>query len=79
MTLKLEDKDLLIQLLNEYCEQHLTTTNTKKTFTIDTAIHSHERNHTSLEPLQYMEPFGQKNEEPVFILEKTIIKSVEKV
>ena len=79
MTLKLEDKDLLIQLLNEYCEQHLTTTNTKKTFTIDTAIHSHERNHTSLEPLQHMEPFGQKNEEPVFILEKTIIKSVEKV
>lgn len=78
MSLRREDISLLQKLLQEYSLQ-ITPEQTKKTINVDTLIHAHERNKEILDPLDHMEPFGKQNEEPLFVLQDTIIKSVEKV
>lgn len=78
MNLKIADLPLLKQLLKQY-SLNITPSQTKKTINIDTVIHPHERNQDTLAPLEHMEPFGKQNEEPIFVLQNTIIKSVEKV
>ena len=79
MSLKIEDISLLQKLISEYSIINIKKEQTTKKLNIDTAILSHERIEDTLKPLESMEPFGNSNEEPVFILHDTIIKSVEKV
>jgi single-stranded DNA-specific DHH superfamily exonuclease len=78
MSLKISDLPLLQKLLQEY-SLRIQPEQTKKTINVDTLIHAHERNQETLTPLDHMEPFGKQNEEPLFVLQDTIIKSVEKV
>lgn len=79
MSLKIEDIPLLQELIKEYSTLNIKAEQTIKKFTVDTPILPHEREIDILKPLESMEPFGNSNEEPVFILQNTIIKSVEKV
>jgi single-stranded DNA-specific DHH superfamily exonuclease len=78
MSLKISDLTLLQSLLQEY-SLRIQPEQTKKTINVDTLIHAHERSTETLAPLDHMEPFGNSNEEPLFVLQDTIIKSVEKV
>lgn len=78
MSLKISDLPLLQKLLQEYSLK-IQPEQTKKTINVDTLIHAHERDKSILAPLDHMEPFGNSNEEPLFVLQDTIIKSVEKV
>ena len=78
MSLKISDIPLLETLLQEY-SLNIKPEQTKKSINVDTIIHTHERDKEILAPLEYMEPFGKQNEEPLFVLQDTIIKSVEKV
>lgn len=79
MTVSLQDLDLLRQLIKEYGQRTIQPEQTIKRLVADTIIHAHERNQETLSPLDYLEPFGHSNEEPLFVLPNTIIKSVEKV
>lgn len=79
LTVSLDNLETLKRLLHTYCKDNILEWTSEKVFNIDTVIHGHEWNHDTLHPLQYMEPFGQDNEEPIFLLEDTIITSVEKV
>jgi single-stranded DNA-specific DHH superfamily exonuclease len=78
MSLKISDIPLLEKLLQEY-SLRIKPEQTKKSINVDTLIHTHEWNQETLAPLDHMEPFGNSNEEPLFVLQDTIIKSVEKV
>lgn len=79
LSVDLQDLGLLKQLALEYSTAHIHSEQTKKKIVVDTILHSNEREHKLLQPLEYMEPFGNSNEEPVFVLPNTIIQSVETV
>jgi single-stranded-DNA-specific exonuclease len=78
MNLKIANLPILEELIQKY-GINIKPSQTKKTINVDTLIHPHERNAETLTPLDQMEPFGKQNEEPLFVLQNTIIKSVEKV
>jgi single-stranded DNA-specific DHH superfamily exonuclease len=46
---------------------------------IDTKIYEHERDDNILEKIDRLAPFGEWNEEPIFLLEDIIIKTIEKI
>lgn len=79
MSISIQDIPLLKNLINEYSSQNIKPEQTAKKIKVDTLLHAHERNQKTLSPLDHMEPFGNSNEEPVFVLQNTIIKSIEKV
>ena len=79
MSVALVDIPLLKTLVKEYSGLNIKHEQTEKKINVDTVLHSHERNEKTLTPLEDMEPFGQQNEEPVFVLQNTIIKNIEKV
>ncbi len=79
MSLSIQDIPLLKKFVNEYSSQNIKIEQTTKKIKVDTLLHAHERNQKTLSPLDHMEPFGNSNEEPVFVLQNTIIKSIEKV
>lgn len=79
MSLRIKDIPLLKKLIHEYSNQNIKLEQTAKKIKVDTLLHAHERNQKTLAPLDHMEPFGNSNEEPIFALQNTIIKSIEKV
>lgn len=79
MTLHLNDLELLKQLAIAYTISNVSVQQAKKKITVDTIIHTHERDKWTLEPLDLMEPFWKGNEEPVFVLQETILKGVDTV
>lgn len=79
MSLHIKDIPLLKKLIHEYSLQNIKSEQTTKKINVDTILHAHERNQKILAPLDHMEPFGNSNEEPIFALQNTIIKSIEKV
>ncbi len=79
MSLHINDISLLEKLIKEYSTINIKNEQTKKVINVDTLIHAHEWTTEILSPLDHMEPFGKQNEEPLFVLQDTIIKSVEKV
>lgn len=79
LSVHLEDLPLLKRLALEYTATNTNKIETKKKINVDTLLHAHEWNETTLAPLEYMEPFGNSNEEPVFVLQNAIIKWSETV
>lgn len=79
LTVHLNDLDLLKQLAKEYTHSHTTKEQSKKIINVDTILHWHEWTDHTLAPLEHMEPFGNSNEEPIFVLQNTHIQSIETV
>lgn len=79
LTIKLDNVDMLIKNFNEYCEKHINEDNLIKSMYIDTKIYEHERDDNILEKIDRLAPFGEWNEEPIFLLEDIIIKTIEKI
>ena len=77
--MKLENLDILIQKFNDYCEQRISDEHLIKSVKVDTKIYEHERNNTTLINIDRLAPFGEGNEEPIFLLENVTIKKIEKV
>lgn len=50
-----------------------------KSVKIDTKIYEHERENHTLAKINKLAPFGEGNEEPIFLLENITIKKMEKV
>jgi len=79
LTVKLENLDKLIKKFNDYCEQCISDDHLIKSIKVDTKIYEHERNNATLTNIDRLAPFGEGNEEPIFLLENVSIKKIEKV
>lgn len=79
LTVKLENLDKLIQRFNQHCEQCITDNHLIKSVSVDTRIYEHERNNATLTKIDKLAPFGEGNEEPIFLFENITIKKIEKV
>ncbi len=79
LTVKLANLDTLIQRFNQYCDAHITDEDLVKSLKVDTKIYAHERENDTLAKLDRLAPFGEGNEEPIFLVENIDIKKVEKV
>lgn len=79
LSIHLDDLWILKQLAQDYASSTITAQQEKKQINVDTILHAHEWNETTLKPLDQMEPFGKSNEEPIFALQNTLIKWVETV
>lgn len=77
--MKLENLDALIQRLEEHCQHLITDDHLVKSVKVDTKIYEHERNNHTLINIDRLAPFGEGNEEPIFLLEEVIIQKIEKV
>lgn len=79
LTVKLDNLNTLIQKLNQYCEQCITDEHLIKSVSVDTRIYEDEWNNTTLSKIDKLSPFGEWNEEPIFLFENIKIKKIEKV
>ncbi len=79
LTVKLEHLDDLIERFNTYCEARITEDHLIKSVGVDTKIYEHERNNHTLTQIDRLAPFGEGNEEPIFLFEDIAIQKIEKV
>ncbi|MDP2669629.1 MAG: hypothetical protein Q8O99_01090 [bacterium] len=68
-----------IQTLDLFCEKHLTVSNEEKPVKVDTYLHTHELNRSTLKDILLFGPYGESNPEPVFMVENSIITTAQKV
>jgi single-stranded DNA-specific DHH superfamily exonuclease len=71
--------DKLIKKFEKYCEIKITEENIVKSLSIDTKIYHDEWDNEILSKISKLAPFGEGNEEPVFLIEGIVINKVEKV
>lgn len=79
MTCKLADLPTVTQIFEDYCDKKIKQKDIKKTTNIDTYLYEWELQKNSLENIDRLAPFGEWNQEPIFMIEKTVVNSVEKV
>lgn len=79
LTVKLEHLDELIEKFYAYCEDRITENHLIKSVQVDTKIYEHEWDDATLKKIDQLAPFGEGNEEPMFLLENIHIKKIEKV
>lgn len=75
----LENLPILQERLCAYAKQHIKPEDLVKKIDVDTKIYVHEREPISMHAIQKLAPFGQGNEEPLFLLENIHIEKKEKV
>lgn len=76
--MKLENFDLLCQKLEEYCETLLKDQDFEKEIVVDTKILPEERNPKNIAFLEKFAPYGEGNQEPLFLFENIKISNIEK-
>ncbi len=79
LTVKLEHLETLIERLQTYCESCITEDNLIKSVSVDTKIYENERDNHTLAKIDKLAPFGEGNEEPMFLVENITIQKMEKV
>ena len=79
LTVKLENLDKLNKKLQSYCKKVIKESDLEKVLFVDTKILPQERTNWNFKFLEKFEPFGECNEEPLFLFENLQIQKVEKV
>ena len=79
LTVKLENIDLLNEKLKSYCKKKIKDIDLEKILLVDTKIVPEEWTIGNFAFLEKFEPFGEWNEEPLFLFENLEIKKIEKV
>ncbi|MFA5747618.1 MAG: single-stranded-DNA-specific exonuclease RecJ [Candidatus Absconditabacterales bacterium] len=79
LSVRLNNLDKLIKKFEKYCEIKITEENIVKSLSIDTKIYHDEWDNEILSKISKLAPFGEGNEEPVFLIEGIVINKVEKV
>ena len=79
LTVKLENIDKLSKKLISYCKKKIKGLDLEKVLFVDTKIVPEEWTSWNFVFLEKFEPFGEWNEEPLFLFEDLEIKKVEKV
>ena len=75
----MEHLDDLIERFNTYCEARINEDHLIKSVGVDTKIYEHEWNNHTLTQIDRLAPFGEGNEEPIFLIENMTIQKIEKV
>lgn len=79
LTVELEHLERVIGIFQEYCEKTINPDDLEKLTLIDTILLDHERNDEELRDIAYLAPFGEGNQEPVFLLENIKIHRAEAI
>lgn len=79
LTVKIEDLNKLCDSLINYCKDNIQESDLEKILFVDTKILPEEWNKQNFSFLEKFEPFGEWNEEPLFLFENLEIQKVEKV
>ena len=79
LTVKIENLSDLCDKLKTYCEKRIKESDLEKILTVDTKIFPEEWDKNNFSFLEKFEPFGECNEEPLFLFENLEIQRVEKV
>ena len=79
LTVKLENMDKLNKKLKSYCKKKIKDSDLEKVLFVDTKIVPEEWTSWNFAFLERFEPFGEWNEEPLFLFENLNIKKIEKV
>lgn len=79
LTVKIEKLELLCQELQTYCSDKIQESDLEKIITVDTKIFPYERNYDNFALIEKFAPFGEANEEPLFLFEELEVHRVEKV
>lgn len=79
LTVKLENLDKLNKKLKSYCKKKIKESDLEKVLFVDTKILPQEWTNWNFKFLEKFEPFGECNEEPLFLFENLQIQKVEKV
>lgn len=74
-TIKLENIPEFSEKINEIVKHQLETLNIEKTYASDMVIKQEDITRQTLDKLKALEPFGQSNEEPVFLLRSCYIEN----
>ena len=79
LTVKLKNLDKLNKKLTSYCKKKIKESDLEKVLFVDTKILPQEWTSWNFAFLEKFEPFGECNEEPLFLFENLQIQKVEKV
>lgn len=79
LTVELEHLERVIGIFQDYCEKTINPDDLEKLTLIDTILLDHERNDEELRDIAYLAPFGEGNQEPVFLLENIKIHRAEAI
>lgn len=78
LTVKLENLDTVFKIFEDYANNNIPD-NIQRIIEVDTKIYDNEINTNSLEKIHLLAPFGEWNQEPLFLIDNVNIGSVEKV
>lgn len=79
MTVKLDKLEMVIEKMYAYAMNVVPTEATQKAILVDTQIYWWELKDNNLWQIAKLEPFGEWNQEPVFMLEDVYLKNFEKI
>ena len=79
LTVKIENLEKLNKKLVSYCKKRIKESDLEKELVVDTKIVPEEWNNENFAFLEKFEPFGECNEEPLFLFENLEVQKVEKV
>ncbi len=79
MTVKIDDLNKVIKIFEDYAQSVIVKEKTKKILYVDTKIYDWELNDSQLNNIQKLAPFGEGNQEPIFLIEQIEVNGVEKV
>ena len=65
--------------MKEFCDATITSENLIKITTIDTVLYPHECNEDTLAIVSELEPFGEANPNPIFVVPQLELTNVMKV
>ncbi|HCB51448.1 TPA: hypothetical protein DEP21_02630 [Patescibacteria group bacterium] len=79
LSVSLDNLDALVAHFTEYCEKCIRDEDLQKSVSIDTKLYDHERDDDLLSKINQFAPFGEGNEEPIFLIEDLHIEKIETV
>ncbi len=79
LTVKIENLDALCSKLASYAQENIADDMLTKFMDVDTKLYHHEIHKETLYSINDLAPFGEGNEEPLFLIEEMTVTNVEKV
>lgn len=79
LTVSLHKLPELIDTLQQYCQNCIPEGQLEKSMHIDTKIYEHDRDPKILSQIEKLAPFGEGNEEPIFLIENIKIHQIQQV
>lgn len=77
LTVELGHLEQVIQIFQNYCQENITPDQLEKVTKVDTVLLDHEWNDEELKDIALLAPFGEGNQEPLFMLKHIKVVRVE--